>query len=41
VVVEQYHFSAFAGGVALAIMMVLTVTRSTEEMLLLIPLVGP
>jgi phosphate transport system permease protein len=37
VVVEQHHFSAFAGGVALAIMMVPTVTRSTEEMLLLVP----
>lgn len=37
VVVEQHHFSAFAGGIALAIMMVPTVTRSTEEMLLLVP----
>jgi phosphate transport system permease protein len=37
VVVPQRHFSAFAGGVALAIMMVPTVTRSTEEMLLLVP----
>jgi phosphate transport system permease protein len=37
VVVEQHHFSAFAGGVALAIMMIPTVTRSTEEMLLLVP----
>ncbi|HUK49172.1 MAG TPA: phosphate ABC transporter permease PstA [Terriglobales bacterium] len=37
VVIEQHHFSAFAGGVALAIMMVPTVTRSTEEMLLLVP----
>ena len=37
VVVQQRHFSAFAGGVALAIMMVPTVTRSTEEMLLLVP----
>jgi phosphate transport system permease protein len=37
VVLEQKHFSAFAGGVALAIMMIPTVTRSTEEMLLLVP----
>jgi phosphate transport system permease protein len=37
VVVQQRHFSAFAGGVALAIMMVPTVARSTEEMLLLVP----
>lgn len=31
-------FSAFAGGVALAIMMVPTVARTTEEMLLMVPL---
>ena len=37
VVVEQKHFSAFAGGVALAIMMIPTVSRATEEMLLLVP----
>lgn len=37
VVVPQRHFSAFAGGVALAIMMVPTVARTTEEMLLLVP----
>jgi phosphate transport system permease protein len=37
VVIPQHHFSAFAGGVALAIMMIPTVTRSTEEMLLLVP----
>src|SRR5436305_9441052 len=37
VVVEQKHFSAFAGGVALAIMMIPTITRATEEMLLLVP----
>lgn len=30
-------FSAFAGGIALAIMMVPTITRTTEEMLLLVP----
>jgi phosphate transport system permease protein len=37
VVIEQHHFSAFAGGVGLAIMMVPTVTRATEEMLRLVP----
>ncbi|HZP23913.1 MAG TPA: phosphate ABC transporter permease PstA [Terriglobales bacterium] len=37
VVIQEKHFSAFAGGVALAIMMVPTVTRATEEMLLLVP----
>ena len=37
VVVQQKHFSAFAGGLALAIMMIPTVTRATEEMLLLVP----
>jgi phosphate transport system permease protein len=37
VVIQQKHFSAFAGGVALAIMMIPTVTRTTEEMLLLVP----
>ena len=37
VVVEQKHFSAFAGGVALAIMMLPTITRTTEEMLMLVP----
>ena len=31
------HFSAFAGGVALGIMMIPTVCRSTEEMLLMVP----
>ena len=31
------HFSAFAGGVALGIMMVPTVCRTTEEMLLMVP----
>ena len=33
VVLTQGHFSALAGGVALAIMMVPTITRTTEEML--------
>ena len=37
VVFRQGHFSAFAGGVALAIMMVPMVARTTEEMLLLVP----
>jgi phosphate transport system permease protein len=37
VVLSQKHFSALAGGVALAIMMVPTITRTTEEMLLLVP----
>ncbi len=37
VVLSQGHFSALAGGVALAIMMVPTITRTTEEMLLLVP----
>jgi phosphate transport system permease protein len=37
VVLYQKHFSALAGGVALAIMMVPTITRATEEMLLLVP----
>ena len=31
------HFSGFAGGVALGIMMIPTVTRTTEEMLLMVP----
>jgi phosphate transport system permease protein len=37
VVVRQKHFSALAGGVALAIMMVPTIARTTEQMLLLVP----
>jgi len=37
VVLRQKHFSALAGGVALAIMMVPTIARTTEEMLLLVP----
>jgi len=37
VVLYQKHFSALAGGVALAIMMVPTISRATEEMLLLVP----
>ncbi|HEX5235980.1 MAG TPA: phosphate ABC transporter permease PstA [Silvibacterium sp.] len=37
VVLPQKHFSAFAGGVALGIMMIPTITRTTEEMLLMVP----
>lgn len=37
VVVTQKHFSALAGGVALGVMMVPTITRTTEEMLLMVP----
>jgi phosphate transport system permease protein len=36
-VVRQKHFSALAGGVALAIMMIPTITRTTEEMLATVP----
>ncbi len=37
IVMQQKHFSAFAGGIALAIMMVPTITRTTEEMLATVP----
>jgi phosphate transport system permease protein len=37
VVVRQKHFSALSGGVALGIMMIPTVARATEEMLLMVP----
>ncbi len=37
IVMQQKHFSAFAGGVALAVMMVPTITRTTEEMLSTVP----
>jgi phosphate transport system permease protein len=37
VVVSMGHFSAFAGGVALAIMLIPMVTRTTEEMVRLVP----
>ncbi|GAC1430303.1 MAG: phosphate ABC transporter permease PstA [Terriglobales bacterium] len=37
VVITEGHFSALAGGVALAIMMIPTITRTSEEMLLLVP----
>ncbi|HTJ30655.1 MAG TPA: phosphate ABC transporter permease PstA [Acidobacteriaceae bacterium] len=36
-VIPMHHFSAIAGGVALGIMMIPTVTRTTEEMLLMVP----
>ncbi len=37
IVIRQKHFSAFSGGVALGIMMIPTVARATEEMLLMVP----
>src|SRR5689334_9829959 len=37
VVLYQKHFSALAGAVTLAIMMIPTIARATEEMLLLVP----
>jgi phosphate transport system permease protein len=37
IVVPQGHFSAFSGGVVLGIMMIPTVCRTTEEMLLMVP----
>jgi phosphate transport system permease protein len=37
VVVTQKHFSALAGGIVLGIMMIPTVIRTTEEMLLMVP----
>jgi len=37
IVMQQKHFSAFSGGVALAIMMIPTITRTTEEMLSTVP----
>jgi len=37
ILVRGHGFSALAGGVALGIMMVPTITRTTEEMLLLVP----
>jgi len=37
VVLPQQHFSAFSGGVALGIMMIPTIARTTEEMLLMVP----
>jgi len=37
VVLTQRNFSALAGGVALSLMMIPTISRTTEEMLLLVP----
>jgi phosphate transport system permease protein len=37
IVVRQKHFSAFSGGIALGIMMIPTIARATEEMLLMVP----
>jgi phosphate transport system permease protein len=37
VVIAEGHFSALAGGFALSLMMIPTITRTTEEMLLLVP----
>ena len=37
IVVPQHHFSALSGGIALGVMMIPTVTRTTEEMLLMVP----
>ena len=37
VVVTQKHFSAFAGGIALGIMMIPIIIRATEEMLIMVP----
>jgi phosphate transport system permease protein len=37
VVIPMRHFSALAGGVALAVLMIPTVTRTTEEMIRLVP----
>ena len=37
VVLHTKHFSAFAGGIALGVLMLPTVTRTTEELLKLVP----
>jgi phosphate transport system permease protein len=37
VVLQAKHFSAFAGGIALGVLMLPTVTRTTEELLKLVP----
>lgn len=37
IVLRQEHFSALSGGVALGVMMVPTISRATEEMLLMVP----
>jgi len=37
VVLPLGHFSAYAGGIALAVLMIATITRTTEEMVRLVP----
>jgi len=37
IVIPQGHFSALSGGIALGIMMIPTVARTSEEMLLMVP----
>jgi phosphate transport system permease protein len=37
IVIRQKHFSALAGALALGIMMIPTITRTTEEILLMVP----
>ena len=37
VVIPMKHFSALAGGIALGILMIPTITRTTEEMIRLVP----
>jgi phosphate transport system permease protein len=37
VVMPMKHFSAIAGGIALGILMIPTITRTTEEMIKLVP----
>jgi phosphate transport system permease protein len=37
IVLEAHRFSAFAGSVALAVLMIPTITRTTEEMIRLVP----
>jgi len=37
VVLPQQHFSALSGGAALGVMMIPTIARTTEEMLLMVP----
>jgi phosphate transport system permease protein len=37
VVIPMRHFSALAGGIALGILMIPTITRTTEEMIRLVP----
>lgn len=37
IVIPMKHFSAYAGGVALGILMIPTITRTTEEMFKLVP----